>query len=149
MCGLDADVYELADCVELPDELLSDAEQAEADLNFESDWDEWFEYLHNSELLLPVEQSCGSDGLLLPLDMRGVRLWTLPSELLIRLREFFDECPAHTKTLLVHHVFWLVRFERIRRRGTPNFDLRQVEIPDGEKPAFFRPNRLTVRFSGR
>lgn len=148
-CGLDADVFELVDCVELPDELLADKALANADPSFDASWDEWFEYLHNSELLLPVEQCCGCTGLLLAWDMRGVRLKTLPEDLLARLHTFFDDCPPHTRALLSHHVFWLVRFERIRRTGQPTFCLSSVQIPNDEQPAFFRPSLLTLRNSGR
>jgi hypothetical protein len=149
LCGLDCEVYELADCVELPDELEVQATLADCDPGHEENWDEWFEFIHNSDLLLPVEQSCNSEGLLLPWDMRGVRLWTLPADLLSKLHLFFDECPRHTQALLVNHVFWLVRFERVRRLGSPILRLQDVEFPDEEEPAFFRPNLLTIRYSGR
>jgi len=147
--GLDDHVYELAACVECPAELGAHRDAADADPAFLDDHEEWFAYVHNRGLLLPVEQSCSSEGMLLVWDMRAVRLQTLPPGLLSGLHFFFEKCPRHTQAMLVHYTFWLVRFERIQRRGTPSWTVADVIIPDYEEPAFFRPDRLRTRSSAR
>lgn len=111
--GLNAHVFDLTRCVELPHELLAHAEAAEVDPDSETESQEWLEYLMEQLLLLPIEQSCNAEGLLLPWDMRAVRLKSLPADLLAKLHFFFDNCPRHTRALLVHEAFWLVRFERL------------------------------------
>ena len=146
--GLTADTFDMADCVELPSELCAHAEAADADLTHADDFDEWLTYLSESALFLAVEQSCDADGLLLAWDMRAVRLQTLPSALLGKLHFFFEQCPRHTRALLAHYVFWLVRFERISRRGSPVWRVEDTVIEAEEDPAFFRPNRLTIRRQG-
>ena len=143
--GLSADTFDMADCVELPSELCAHAEAADADLTHADGFSEWLTYLSERSLLLAVEQSCDADGLMLAWDMRAVRLQTLPPAMLGKLHFFFDRCPRHTRAMLVHRVFWLVRFERIRRRGSPVWTVTDTVIEDAEEPAFFRPNRLTIR----
>jgi hypothetical protein len=145
-CGLNEHVFDLVRCVELPLELLAHAEAAEQDPEYETQSNEWLEYLMEQLLLLPIEQSCNAEGLLLPWDMRAVRLSTLPADLLAKLHFFFDSCPRHTRALLVHEVFWLVRFERLQRRDTVAWTVDDEEIPEeDDEPAFFRPNLMTVR----
>jgi len=95
--------------------------------------------LSERDLLLPIEQSCDADGLLLCWDMRAVRLQTLPLATLAKLHFFLDRCPRHTRALLVHDVFWLVRFERIHRQGTPMWTMTDTVTESDEEPAFFRP----------
>lgn len=144
--GLNEHFFELARCVELPLELLAHAEAAEQDPEHEAEFHEWLEYLMEQLLLLPIEQSCDAEGLLLPWDMRAVRLSTLPGDLLAKLHFFFDACPRHTRALLVHEVFWLVRFERLQRSDSVAWTVHDVEIPEeDEEPAFFRPNLMTAR----
>lgn len=111
--GLTAHVFELAGCVVLPIELCAHAEAADLDADYINTVDEWLTYLSERKLLLPVEQSCNAQGLLLPWDMRAVRLRSLPDPLLCQLHFFFDKCPRHSKALLVHYVFWLGRVNTI------------------------------------
>ena len=144
--GLGADTFDMANCVELPSELWPHAEAADVDLTHADGFGEWLTYLSESSLLLAVEQSCDAVGLLLAWDMRAVRLQTLPPAMLGKLHFFFDRCPRHTRALLVHWVFWLVRFERISRRESPVWTPVDTVIEDDDdEPAFFRPNRLTIR----
>lgn len=150
MCeGLTDDVFEIADCVELPADLCIHAEAADLDPAHDAAFDEWCAYLSERNLFLPVEQSCDADGLLLGWDMRGIRLGTPPPLLLGQLHFFFEKCPRHTRALLVHWVFWLVRFERINRRGTPAWTIADTVIEEDEESAFFQPNRLTIRHQAR
>lgn len=148
-CGLDAHVYELVDCVKLPGELCAHAEGAEADTAHETAFDAWLMYLWERDLLLPIEQSCNPEGLLLPWDMRGVRLRTLPPDMLGHLHYFFENCPRHTRALVTHYAFWLVRFERVHRRGTPEWTTDDVDTAEDDEPSFFRPPLLVVRRYGR
>jgi hypothetical protein len=148
-CGLGSEVFELVDCVELPAELTAHAEAASQDTDFDGTWDDWLGYLSAHDLLLPIEQSCDSTGLLLPWELRCLRLQTLPADLAFPLAVFLKECPRHARALLIHHVFWLVRFERVRRQGTPTLNLRALALPDDDAPAFFRPPVLTLRNYGR
>lgn len=147
MCeGLTDDAFDLVDCVGLPDDLFAHAQAADLDLAHDDTFDEWCAYLSERDLFLPVEQSCDADGLLLGWDMRAVRLATLPPRLLGQLHLFFEKCPRHTRALLVHWVFWLVRFERIRRCGKPRWTPFDTPISSAdEQSAFYRPNRLTLR----
>ena len=147
--GLTDHVFELVDCVEMPAELAAHVQAADADPDHAAGFDEWMAYLSEHDLLLPVEQSCDSQGLLLPWDMRGVRLQTVPLATLSRLQLFFEKCPRHTRAPLVHYVYWLVRFERVQRRGTAVWKVNDVVFRNLEEPAFFKPNRLTPRHSAR
>lgn len=143
--GLTDDVFDMVDCVELPAELTVHAEAADLDPKHDQTFDEWCAYLSERDLFLPVEQSCDANGLLLGWDMRAVRLGTLPPRMLGQLHLFFEKCPRHTRALMVHWIFWLVRFERINRRGTPAWTLADTVLDGYEEPAFFRPGRLTIR----
>ncbi|MEQ1686344.1 MAG: hypothetical protein ABL916_22065 [Burkholderiaceae bacterium] len=147
--GVTDHVFELVDCVDVPAELAAHVQAADTDPERSAVFDEWMAYLSEHDLLLPVEQSCDSQGLLLPWDMRGVRLQTVPLATLSRLHMFFAKCPRHTRALIVHYVFWLVRFERVQRRGTAEWTVNDVVFPKSEVPAFFKPSRLTLRNSAR
>lgn len=113
------DLQGLVDCVELPDELLAADALADADKRFADSFGEWTWYLSSNDLFLALEQACDEQGLLLPWDMRGVRLATLPAPMLAKLHVYFERCPGHVRGLLTHWVFWIVRFERIARCGGP------------------------------
>lgn len=115
--------YDVAAAAELPDELIAHAEAADADPDFQREYDEWFEHLLDRDdhtLLLVIEQSC-DDGVLLPWDMRGVRLATVPSHTLAELHRLLEACPRHVLVHLAHYVYWLLRSERARRRGSPRW----------------------------
>lgn len=120
------DTLDMLDCVELPSELCVHAEAAALDPCYADEFDEWMAYLSEQDLFLAVEQSCGEAGILLEWDMRGVRLQTLPAPLLHKLHVFFADCPRHVRALLAHDVYWLVKFERIRRCGVATWGPHQV-----------------------
>jgi hypothetical protein len=135
----------VADAAELPAELIHHALAAGEDENFDVEFNEWLGQLSGDPLLmLALEQSC-DEGILLPWDMRGVRLSTAPPEVLERLHLFMSACPSHVAAHLVHTVYWLVRSERSRRRGHPEWTPKHPLPPLIEERAFFRPSRLTIR----
>jgi hypothetical protein len=137
--------YDVAETAELPAELHHHYATSRADPNFWTEFDEWFESLYQDQtLLVAIEQSC-SEGILLPWDMRGVRLQSAPYPVLCRLQLFFDRCPRHVAVHLNLFVYWLVRAERARRRGTPEWSPLSPLPPSTEPRAFFRPSTLTIR----
>ena len=58
--------------------------------NSSTEFNEWWEVLfgrQEPEVLLSLEQSCDGDGMLLPWDLRGVRLRTAPLDAVCVLHE--------------------------------------------------------------
>ena len=145
-----ADDYAVADCAALPAELSEHRVAADSDDEFDPEIIEWLEFLlQDATVLLALEQ-CSNEGVLLPWDMRGVRLITAPDESIAQLHRFWDHCPKHAYVILSHYVFWLVRAERGRRRGRPDWSPKSALPPAAEvERAIFRPSRLVVRrYSG-
>ena len=101
------------------------------------------EYRVFPKLRLPLEQSC-HEGMLLPTGQRAVRLRSCPESLLRPLRWFFEECPRHIKAHLALYNYVLVRLDRARRTGNPEWR-PETALPAPEEPVFFRPPKLTVR----
>lgn len=113
--GLDSRDFDVAMAAELPDELEEHAEAADDDPEFQQELDEWFEHLMTDDdhtLMLALEQSCYL-GVLLPWDMRGVRLATLPPVTLAALHRLLEACPRHVLVHLAHYVYWLLRSESL------------------------------------
>jgi hypothetical protein len=134
--------FEVAAAAEMPDELRAFVIQAEVAPNFTTEFDEWLDHLLSADehtLMLALEQSCHL-GVLLPWDLRGVRLATLPAATLAALHRLIDVCPRHVLVHLAHYVYWLLRSERARRRGSPEWSpsLPLAPEPDWarEPPAF-------------
>ncbi len=148
--GLRAGDFEVAEAAELPDELLAHAEAAALDPEFGRELDEWFEHLMSADehtLMLALEQSCHL-GVLLPWDMRGVRLATLPSHTLAALHRLIEACPRHVLVHLAHYVYWLLRSERARRRGSPEWSpsLSLPPVPEWmQEPPAFKPMKTWPR----
>lgn len=141
--------FDVAGAAELPAELAHHTIAAAEDKEFENEHYEWLDHLLNAggcAPLLALEQSCNETGILLPWDMRGVRLWTAPREAVDLLHRFWDGCPRHVSVHLSHYIFWLVRAERGRRRETCDWSPRHpLPPPEPEERAFFRPSKLVVR----
>jgi hypothetical protein len=115
------------------------------DEEFVREWCDWYEYVFEHQLWLPLEQSC-SEGVLLPMEQRALRLRTCPEKLLRSLRWFFELCPAHIKHHLALHFFVAVRIERFRRVASA--DWRPDTAPSRnpmDDSVFFRPPVLVVR----
>ena len=132
-----------AECAELAEELWLHEMVADEDDNFVNTFGEWIDYIYGHELLLPLEQSC-NEGVLLPTDMRLMRLATCPEVLLRPLRWFFEFCPAHIKSYVALYFFTLVRIERARRTGDPFWSpATGKETPPAS--TFYRPRTLKFR----
>jgi hypothetical protein len=142
--------WEVAAAAELPNELHHHVLTAELDPRFEDEFDEWLDYLIDADehtLMLAIEQSC-DDGMLLPWDMRAVRLDSLPADTLARLHWLLGACPRHVLVHLVLYVYWLTRSERARRRGSPVWwpSLPLWPEPEWQKePPAFKPMRSWPR----
>ena len=139
----DYDDWDVAMCANLPDELWFHALAAEEDPTFWEELVDWDGHLMERELRLPLEQSC-HEGMLLPTGQRAVRLRSCPESLLRPLRWFFEECPRHIKAHLALYNYVLVRLDRARRTGNPEWQ-PETALPAPEEPVFFRPPKLTVR----
>lgn len=116
--NLDDEIQDMADCVELPAELQAHQEAANLDPDFDEAYSTWYAHAHNSCLMLAIEQGCDEQGLLLGADMRALRLSIMPTRFEHALSVFMQHCPRHVRALMVHEVFWQVRFERIRRTSS-------------------------------
>lgn len=143
---LSGDDFDTAYCAELPDELEHFTEEAERDDTFESEYEEWMGFLFQGEnvVLLGLEQSA-HEGALLPWDMRAVRLDGIPDEALSKLHFFWDHCPEHVAAHLTLLTYWVVRLERVRRKGHATWSCREPAPPAKEESAFFRPPKLVFR----
>ncbi|MEI8325122.1 MAG: hypothetical protein WCH44_07090 [Betaproteobacteria bacterium] len=134
-----------ARCAELAEELDLFRIQALADLNFRNSFDDWDDYIQVHNLWLPLEQCC-HDGVLLPMDQRALRVKSCPEEVLSRLRWFFSFCPAHVRHRLALTYWVVVRIERARRTGNPEWRPATAEPRSPfHDTVFFRPPVLTVR----
>ncbi|MBE7416703.1 MAG: hypothetical protein HS128_02960 [Ideonella sp.] len=119
----------VARAAELPDELEHLAHQAAEDADFEAELEEWLEWVFDMSgwdpcLPLALEQSCDA-GVLLPWDMRGARLMTMPTETGPLLDYLWRSCPRHVAAHLCLFVYWMIRSERSRRLGTPHWSPRR------------------------
>jgi hypothetical protein len=83
--------------------------------------------------VLAIEQSC-SEGVLLPRDMRGVRLQTHSASTPDQLHGLLGACLRHVLVHLVHYVYWLMRSERARpwlSGKVQDFAARMEVLPAG------------------
>ena len=140
----DAD-FEIAECASLADELELYSIQASEDDEFLDKIDKWNGFIMEYQLWLALEQCC-YQGVLLPMGQRELRVKTCPPDMLGHLSYFFSRCPAHVK----HHIaltYWVViRVDRARRTGNP--DWRPERAPPRSQfhdTVFFRPPKLTFR----
>lgn len=141
-----SDDFDTAAAADLPQGLEHFEVAAQQDEHFEAQYDEWFEYLFwsDNQVALALEQSC-HEGALLPWDMRGVRLNGVPAPALSKLHFFWHECPAHVAAHLMVLCYWVVRLERLRRTGWPNWSCRDPVPAQKTERAFFRPSKLVFR----
>ena len=141
----DPEDFDTASCAELADELEVFNIQALADPNFLDTFCDWDEFVCEHTLWLPLEQCC-HDGMLLPMGQRELRVKTCPIELRNWLGYFFGHCPVHVKHYLALTYWVVVRIERARRTGSPEW---RPETAPPRSPyhdtVFFRPPVLTFR----
>ncbi len=141
--GLSSRDYDVADSAELPADLIGHAEAADLDPEFDELFAEWLAYAHDwpdCGLLLAVEQCC-HQGMLLPRDMLERRLESLPTDVHAGLHKVLQDCPRHVLVHLVHYVYWVVRSERARRRGSPDWgaSMEMPPLTEDEKDWASRP----------
>lgn len=139
----DFDDWDIALCAELADELWYHAEAAALDPDFPDVFWEWDTYIFQKDIHLPLEQSC-YEGVLLPTSQRIMRLMSCPESLLEPLRYFFLKCPRHVRAYLALYNYVIVRLDRARRTGNPDWR-PETALPAPEEPAFFRPPVLRFR----
>lgn len=135
------------ECAELAEELHLHDWMARGDDDFYEKFGEWVGYVYDHELALPLEQSC-SEGVLLPSDMRAIRLQTCPEVWLRPLRWFFEICPVHIKSYVALYFHTLNRIERARRTGSPEWSPLNSPAASGIS-TFYRPNKLKFRSYAR
>lgn len=143
--GFDNDDFRTAECAELADELDLFRIQALADPNFYDTLHEWDCFIVEHSLWLSLEQCC-NDGVLVPMGQRELRVKTCPREMLNQLAYFFGHCPGHVKHHLALMYWVVVRIDRARRTGSPEW---RPEAAPPRSPfhetVFFRPPKLAVR----
>ena len=131
------------ECAELAEELCHHVIAAEEDPNFQDEHIDWHDYIYEKDVLLPLEQSC-YEGISLPTGLRAIRLESCPERMLSHLRWFFECCPNHVKSYLALRIFVLVRLDRARRTGKPDWRPATAEATP-EPSVFFRPATLRFR----
>jgi len=114
------DDYDTVDCAELADELVAFKVMADADPGFLDSLVSWDEYICEHTIWLLLEQCC-HQGVLLPEGQIELRVMTCPRELRDSLGFFLGRCPAHVKHHLALQYWLLVRIDRARRTGSPEW----------------------------
>lgn len=134
---------DVVNCSELADELAWHEDAALDDDEYHEELCEWTEYVYQHDLMLPLEQSC-YEGVLLPVEQRAIRLESCPECLLKPLRWFFELCPEHVKSRIALDFYLLIRIDRARRTGNPDWNPKKAQ-PKPEPHAFFTPPLLKFR----
>lgn len=136
--------FDVAECAEPCDD---DENCAFGDLEFDEleECREWLEALLEFPCaLLALEQSC-VEGRLLRWEMRAVRLSTAPDEALSLLHRMWDACSHGVRSALACYVYWLVRAERARRTGRPDWSPKDPLPPVERQSAFYKRRPLVFR----
>jgi hypothetical protein len=132
-------------CADLADELVAYKICADADDGFQNSMEVWEDYILMKTIWLALEQCC-YQGVLLPKGQIELRVMTCPRELRDSLGFFLGHCPAHVKHHLALRYWLLVRIERARRTGSPEW---QPSKPPPRSPyhdtVFFQPPKLKGR----
>lgn len=131
-------------CADLADELWHHQIAAAEDPDYQTELDEWTSFVYEHQLMLPLEQS-SHEGVLLPTGQRAIRLESCPEVLLDKLRWFFELCPSHVKSRIALDFYLLVRMDRARRTGKPDWRPQTALAAPEEDRAFFRPPVLRFR----
>lgn len=118
-------------------------ELAETHEDYHDELSEWTAYVFEHELWLPLEQSC-YEGVLLPTDQRAIRLESCPESMLKPLRWLFELCPVHVKSRIALNFYLLVRIDRARRTGHPDWRPKTA-LAQPELHAFFNAPKLRFR----
>ena len=141
----DSEDFVTAECAELADKLLAYALVADTDPNFEAGMGEWDEFIWEKSLWLALEQCC-HEGVLLPKGQIELRVKTCPLEMRDSLGYFLGHCPVHIKHHLALRYWVVIRIDRARRTGSP--DWRPAKAPPRSPlhdTVFFQPPKVTYR----
>jgi hypothetical protein len=92
----------------------------EADLDDDTSLAVWelYDKLWPDGLLAPLEQCCDA-GMLLPPELREVRLRRFPLDFGARLEAAMRGIPPEVLVPFAMHVYWTLRCSRARRTGSP------------------------------
>lgn len=121
---LTASDWALADSVELPDGLLVHEAAIEVDPSFDDSLERWqCEVMQCPMFTLALEQCC-DDGVLLDWTQAATRLSSAPEFVRDYLAAFEKKCPIHVAAHVAHYSYWVVRSERGRRCGWPDWTPR-------------------------
>jgi hypothetical protein len=112
--------FEIAQCANLADELELFNIEANEDEEFLNKIEEWNGFVMDYKLWLAIEQCC-YQSVLLPMGQRELRVSTCPPDMLCHLSYFFSRCPAHVKHHLALSYWVVVRVDRARRTGNPDW----------------------------
>lgn len=137
--------WDATECAQLADELAYLGDAVLDDERFDDTYAEWHDFVLEKEIWLPLEQSC-HEGVLLPTEQRAVRLASCPEQLLRPLRWFFELCPEHVKAYIAMDFSVVVRSERARRTGSPEWRPRTGHAADPEGRTWLKqyvPRRYT------
>lgn len=138
---------DVADQAKLADELDLHQMLIDNDEKFDDSYVEWSAFIWENQLLLALEQSC-YQGVLLPTYQRALRLESCPPAILSKLCWFFELCPTHVKHCLALDFSVMLRIDRARRTGTPDWRPETAVVPEQES-TFYRPPFVTQRPYGR
>ena len=140
----DQDDWEAAECADLAEELAHHEVLALVDPDFDDKLGHWHSFIEEYELRLPLEQSC-YEGILLPLGQRAIRIQSCPESMRYPLFRFFKECPAYIASYVALYNSVLVRVDRARRTGNPDWRPASAQPAPETDRAFFRPPVLKFR----
>jgi len=130
-------------CAELAEELAWHEDIAAEDENYGEELCQWIDFIYEHQLELALEQSC-HEGVLLPTEQRAIRLESCPEYMLRPLRWFFELCPEHVKSRIALYFYLLVRIDRGRRTGNPDWSPKAA-CSNPEPHAFFTAPKLKFR----
>jgi hypothetical protein len=143
-CPCDDD-FDAASCALIADELDLYRIIGEADDAFGDLAEHWDGCVWEHSLSVALEQCC-HEGVLLPREQRALRLKSCPKEVQDGLNYFIGHCPSHVLHYLALFHSVLVRVERAKRSGSPDW---RPDKPPPRSPnhdtVFFRPPKLKVR----
>jgi hypothetical protein len=138
-----------AACANLADELVAYKLCADEDPSFQSSLEDWDYFVYERNIWLALEQAC-YQGVLLPKGQIELRVKTCPKEWRDSLGYFLGHSPAHVKHHLALRFWFLVRLDRARRTGNPDWN---PERPPPRPPffdtVFFQPPKLKYRSYAR
>lgn len=134
-----------AKCADLADKLYVYKMLADNDPSFQDEMEDWDTFIWKRILWLALEQCC-HEGILLPKGQIELRVKTCPLEIRDSLGYFLGHCPAHVKHHLALRYWVVIRIERARRTGSPEW--RPAKAPPRSPlhdTVFFRPPKVTYR----